>query len=149
MKKSVLVRFNEKWVAEPETGCWLWTGAKVKGYGQLRTNYHLSLASHVSYELHVGEIPDGLQVLHRCDTPACVNPRHLFLGTNLDNRADCVRKGRIAKGESIRSSKLTTAQVLEIRSLRGVETLGSIARRFGVCVQAVSSIHVRRNWRHV
>lgn len=84
---------------EPNTGCWLWTGAviPVSGYGQMRYGKGTPKKAHrVSYEIFVGPIPDGLYVCHRCDTPLCVNPDHLFLGTAKDNAQDAMRKGRYA-----------------------------------------------------
>lgn len=75
--------------------CWLWTGATNEhGYGKLSANGSWRLAHRVSWNLSNGEIPDNLQVLHRCDTPACVNPAHLFLGTHADNMRDMKQKGR-------------------------------------------------------
>lgn len=95
--RSVVDRLWEK-VIKGE-GCWLWTGAKSeKGYGNIfkkRGNGRTAVMVHrVSYEIHFGEIPEGLFVLHRCDVPACVNPSHLFLGTAQDNVDDMIAKGR-------------------------------------------------------
>jgi hypothetical protein len=90
-----LNRFNEKWVPEPNTGCWLWVGStNNKGYGQLFMNGRLQLAHRVSYQLHAGPIPDGVIVCHKCDNPPCVNADHLFLGTQTTNMADMSSKGR-------------------------------------------------------
>lgn len=75
--------------------CWEWQGYRIdKGYGRLRHEGGKKLAHRVSYEAFVGAIPDGMCVLHKCDNPPCVNPDHLFLGTNLDNVKDCINKGR-------------------------------------------------------
>ena len=83
-----------------ESGCWLWTASKSKkGYGALRVKGKNKIASRLSWEIHNGPIPEGLQVLHDCDNSKCVNPNHLFLGTNEDNHKDKLRKGRQAKGE--------------------------------------------------
>lgn len=80
---------------EPNSGCWLWTaGLGGSGYGALR--YGTPTRAHrVSYMVFVGPITDGLFVCHRCDTPLCVNPDHLFLGTAKDNAVDAMRKGRL------------------------------------------------------
>ena len=80
---------------EPNSGCWLWLGS-VKGgeYGQIRIHCVNMFAHRVSYEEYVGPIPEETQVLHRCDTPSCINPSHLFLGTQRDNMEDMAAKGR-------------------------------------------------------
>lgn len=86
--------------------CWLWVGLKnVGGYGRIRVDGQQTTAHRFSYELHYGPIPDGMLVCHKCDTPACVNPSHLFLGTNLDNIQDRTQKGRTASGDANASRK--------------------------------------------
>jgi hypothetical protein len=86
-------------VIEANDGCWLWTGAKdVGNYGRLGCvlrGKHRSLSVHRTiWEMANGPVPEGLFVCHHCDTPACVNLKHLFLGTQYDNMNDMVRKGR-------------------------------------------------------
>jgi len=105
-KKTVLERFNEKVFVpfgSPVDNCHIWMAAKKKkeGYGKLNNGIDTNwiLAHRVSYELFVGPIPAGLHVLHACDTPACVNPAHLFLGTQADNMRDMKAKGRSKAGQ--------------------------------------------------
>jgi hypothetical protein len=85
-------RFDKKVVKTD--GCWNWTGRTVKGYGTLRMGLKYVGAHRVSYELHKGEIPPGMCVLHSCDNPGCVNPAHLWAGTKNDNNVDKGKKGR-------------------------------------------------------
>ena len=82
---------------EKTEGCWLWTGAKTGGgYGYIRRSGKEKMSAHrASWEMHNGPVPEGLWVLHRCDTPACVRPDHLFVGTRADNMRDAHEKGRI------------------------------------------------------
>lgn len=106
------------------SGCWLWTGATDKfGYGKIGNRSHAGgdVKSHrLSYELNVGHITDGLHVLHECDNPPCVNPNHLFLGTQIDNNADKDRKGRGPSNRGISNprARLTPEIVAEVRRLR-------------------------------
>jgi len=92
--KPLAQRIEERTIPEPNTGCFLWTGALVHGYPEISVNSKSKRAHRVSYEVANGPIPSGLCVLHACDTPACVNPAHLFLGTARDNVHDCIKKGR-------------------------------------------------------
>lgn len=86
--------FNFKTYPEPNTGCFLWNGGLCHGYGTACINKKQQLAHRWSWELHRGPIPEGMDVLHKCDTPLCVNPDHLKLGTQKDNAQDMSRKGR-------------------------------------------------------
>ena len=116
-------------------GCWLWTGSQVKGYGVLRLQgkqkelIGLSYvrAHRFSWELHFGTIFKSISVLHKCDVPSCVNPKHLFLGTQTDNIRDMDAKGRrgVVKGSSHPNSVLTDGQVREMRRLHQEEGFGS------------------------
>ncbi len=95
-------RFEAKVRVTP--GCWLWTAsAKPGGYGQILVGRVPAYAHRVSYELYVGEIPEGMVVRHKCDVRLCVNPDHLELGTQADNVMDCIKRGR--RGEHASSRK--------------------------------------------
>lgn len=140
-----------------KTGCILWTKYGLpSGYGLLYTgNGHAGthkghLTHRVAYELAYGPIPEGFVVCHKCDTPACVNPDHLFVGTQAANILDKVLKGRQQKGETHVSSKLSQADVLEIRKLAAAGvTQRELARRFGTHFGNINAIVLRKSWRHV
>ena len=137
--------------------CWLWTGATRGGkdgkwYGCLVVRFTgkpVSTAAHrVSWVLQVGMIPVGFCVLHRCDNGLCVNPGHLFLGTNEDNIQDMVNKGRQVHGERQHSARLTRRDVLAIRAAwRAGETQTSLAERYPVTQPTISSICRKKIWR--
>ena len=93
---SARIRFEDGYIAEPISGCWLWIKTTDhKGYAHIRNNGKILLGHRLAWELHNGPIPEGLRVLHHCDVRCCVNPYHLFLGTDSDNMKDCSRKGRL------------------------------------------------------
>lgn len=135
---------------EPNSGCWLWTGAVDKdGYGKLTVKYQDVRAHRVSYETYTGAIPEGLVACHKCDTPACINPDHLFLGTHADNIADRDAKGRHIPryGADNGSAKLTEESVRAIRSANGSQK--SIGSGFGVSQSIVSLIKRGERWQHI
>lgn len=108
MKRKVrtLEQKLELYEPEPNTGCWLWVaGQDSHGYGRVHVP-SLGLINNRAHRLfwivHRGKIPDGLHVLHKCDTPLCVNPDHLFLGTHEDNMVDKARKGRHRNRRALR-----------------------------------------------
>lgn len=146
--KTVQERFDEKYVIEQETGCWLWIGSRYrKGYGQLRIGKSMRAAHRVSWQLRHGEIPEGMFACHKCDVRNCVNPDHLFLGDHASNVADMMAKGRQAKGEASGPSKLNPDKVRAIRA--SAETQCAIAAKYGVCQALVSKIKRRDLWKHV
>ena len=143
--------FSERWTPEPFSGCWLWIGNSNGRYGQIRTDNKNVSAHRLSWQLFKGDIPLGKQVLHRCDTPSCVNPEHLFLGTPSDNTRDSMKKGRYFRpyGERSGAAKLTEKQVEEIRGLiaAGIRQ-DEIAKQFGVNKSRITSIKKGTSWKH-
>ena len=96
---SSIERFKRFLIINKDTNCWEWIGGTSGGgYGKFRVYHKQWLAHRWSYEYFTGTIPEGLLVLHACDNPSCVNPDHLFVGTQADNQADMVAKGRQFKG---------------------------------------------------
>lgn len=111
------------------------------------------LAHRAAYISAKGEIPDGLRILHTCDTPACCNPAHLILGTQQDNIADMIKKGRhkANKGEDCHKSKLTTKQVLKIRELyhSGLLDRYQLAKKYKVHKNSIMAIVENKTWKHL
>ncbi len=139
---TILERFWSKVEKSQEPdGCWLWKGAtNGKGYGKIVVAGHnwQTYAHRVSWMIHNGAIPEGLEILHNCpsgDNPACVNPAHMFVGTHKQNGEDMAKKGRAHKG-----FKLGEADILEIIRLRPTTTGKALALRFGVSQTTISQI---------
>lgn len=140
-------------------GCWLWAAGKTRaGYGFLAYRGQMIYAHRLSWEVHRGPIPPNTEVCHNCpggDNPGCVNPEHLFLGSHIDNMADCTAKGRrntsgigSRRGERHPAAKMTEADVHAIRA-RSSERHKDIARDFGVTRPAITAILARRSWSHI
>jgi hypothetical protein len=139
--------------------CWIWTGTHdAHGYGVFRSGGVFHLAHRYSYELHYGHIDKGMSVCHHCDNPICVNPEHLFLGTQADNSYDMIAKGRNnisgllvdRRGENHLMAKLTEEQVHEIRTLLATgEAHSAIAKRYGVSRPTITAIKAGRIWSHI
>jgi hypothetical protein len=128
--------------------CWEWQSTRNRsGYGKFWLNGRTDIAHRVSYRLHNGSIPSGLQVRHTCDNPPCVNPSHLLIGTGKENARDAVDRDRYRRGSGNGRAKLTEQQVAEIRERRAAgETQVSIAQDFGVSKSAIQWILNGRNW---
>lgn len=104
--RPALEKFMDHVEPEPNSGCWLWAASTYGEYGQFAIELHYAIGAHrASWLLHNGPIPDGLFVLHKCDVKICVNPDHLFLGTNQDNLVDYVTKnpGKIGAHNSAKT----------------------------------------------
>lgn len=170
-------RFESHIHHEPNTGCWLWSGAHSakSGYGCFRVRWggkpSSQSAHRVAWALANGTVPPkGLFVCHKCDTPACVNPDHLWLGTPKQNTADMMSKGRrvppktsnrlrgdahpsraqpekLVRGEGHHFSKVTAADVLVIRA--STEKGVVLAKRYGMTPSALSRIRRGLVWGHV
>ena len=142
-------RFYEK--VNKTANCWLWTGScnsdKAGGHGRFGYKGKLWCAHRFAYELEVGPIPAGLFIRHKCISPNCVNPAHLETGTNQENQLDRIRDGTMnpKKGEENPASKLTWAQVEEIRA--SDESGPKLARRYGVSHTVIYAILKNKIWK--
>lgn len=136
-RKSASDRFMAKVSPEPTTGCWLWTAyAFSYGYGQFHLGNRDMVAHRAAWLLFRGTIPDGMCVLHACDTPLCVNPDHLFLGTKADNTNDMMRKRR-----HVVRRDFTDGQIRDIRArVAAGERQADVARHYGTTPQRVHNV---------
>ena len=137
--------------------CWLWIGGKQgQGYGLISRRDTRLLAHRFSWELHHGSIAEDMVVCHRCDNPICVNPAHLFLGTQKDNVRDMMRKDRhdhdgLELGRGPHPVKLNAAKVRAIRTkyATGMHTQRELAAEYSVSSSTVSRIVRQQSWVHV
>ena len=159
----MLERFEAKISRCPISGCWLWTaGINAHGYGDFWAHGRTNAAHRIAWELWVGQVPNGLHVLHRCDVRCCVNPAHLFLGTNADNMADRNAKqrqafgkrngahtkpDRVRHGEAQGAAKLTEAQAIAIRN--DPRRPRFISAQYGVSRQTIHRIKRGTAWSHI
>lgn len=164
-KTAKMLRCREDWSlaqrlefrsSSAKSGCRLWNAGNSKGYGSLWWDGRLGVATRLQWIDKRGPIPKGMCVLHTCDNPACIEITHLFLGTQLENIADCVSKLRHPRGEKKPLAKLTEAAVMEIRTKLGTgqrvrrnSILQSLAIKFGVSESAISMARSGYTWAHV
>jgi hypothetical protein len=135
----------------PESGCWIWMGTiQVRGYGQIESNKKKLYAHRASYEAFIGPIPEGLYVCHVCDNVHCVNPSHLFLGTQKQNLEDMARKKRSTLGIRNPRAKLNEENIKGIKTLLNMGwSCASIARLMNVSTGCISLIKRNERWSHV
>lgn len=153
---EIVRRFWAKLRPGAPDDCWLWQGARYapNGYGKLvqRNPSKEHRAHRLSYEIHNGAIPAGLEICHHCDNPPCCNPAHLFLGTHADNMHDMIVKGRrtCAHGKQHPRAKLRDDDVRVIRLLNasGISQT-ALGAQYGIPQSAVSSIIRGKTWKHV
>jgi len=147
---SDIDRFMSKVSPEPNSGCWLWDShIQPNGYGQFRLEGRTQYAHRAAYAIFVEEISDGLNVLHKCDNRCCVNPSHLWAGTQSDNLDDMVAKNRHPdrKGEKAIKVVLTDKEIPLIRSAIG--SAREVGERFGVSGSTVWAIRNGKTWKHI
>ena len=154
MKHGLSTAERLEWYSHPEpnSGCILWHGHYDWG-GYARINLpvpggnHVYKAHRVAWQVKNGPIPAGMHLCHKCDNRGCINPDHLFLGSNAENMADKVAKGRQARGEKMRVNKLTASQVMEIYNMEG--STRQIAAKVGIGKSQVHLIKSGQGWRHL
>lgn len=156
MDNKLLNKFQRYIYPEPNTGCWIWGGAShPTGYGRFCYKYKLDYAHRWSYKIFNGEIPisdsyHGTCVLHKCDNPFCVNPDHLFLGTQGENMHDRNKKARDARGLKHGRSKLSERDISIIFELnQSGATNVDIASKLNVSPTTVRNVVLGITWSHL
>lgn len=133
---------------EHSPACWEWTGLKDKdGYGIFPYAKKQWRAHRLALILNGTEVPDGMMACHHCDNPGCVNPSHLYVGSDADNIRDKVARGRAPAGEQGYQAKLTNSDVGAIR--RSTERVVVLAARYSVSHSTISMIRSRKTWKHI
>jgi hypothetical protein len=148
LPKPYMDKFLAGFIPVPECGCWIWIGSSTNGgYGTMSIKNKNVYVHRISWEIHRGQIPRGMCVLHRCDVRPCMNPDHLFLGTRPDNSSDMARKNRSTQGSRNPMAKLTEEKAKIIRSASGKSNY-KIAAAFNVCDETIRRIRNGTGWKH-
>jgi len=134
-------RFWDK--VDKSRDCWLWTAAKCHGYGQVSINGKRYRPHRITYMIYKGEIPEGLQINHHCDTPLCVNPDHLYAGTQKQNLIDSVSRGRH------HLQKLKASDIPVIMSYKGKLSRRELGEIYGVDKTTIRNIFIGKTWSFV
>ncbi len=147
-------RLYSKIIIDIESNCWNMKPFKSCSYPKIIVEKRCLKASRVSYELNFGSIPDGLHCLHKCDNTLCINPKHLFLGTHLENMHDMIRKGRDKKdgpkGTRCAQHVLNEDQVKQIIiALKKGFGQTELSRKYNVSQSAIWHIKVNNTWKHI
>ncbi len=136
-----------------EDECWEWKGHKSpEGYGHLHIKTGTTVTSRISWQIHYGEIPKGMLVCHKCDNPPCCNPKHLFLGTDLDNIQDRDKKKRNkqCKGRNHYKAEIVEADVINIRNLnKEGMSQKELSKMYNLSQASISKILLRQGWKSV
>lgn len=152
--EAIWERFWSRVSVEADDECWEWDeGRDSYGYGTFRMSGQLEKAHRMSWCFLESDIPEGMGVLHSCDNPPCVNPAHLFLGTQISNIQDAINKGRgvVISGEKNINASLIAEDVVEIRAIYadGLASQYMLSEMFGVCQTTIGSAILRKTWRHI
>ena len=142
--------FEDRYMPEPMSGCWLYLGMlDAEGYGFIRKGIGKSEQAHrESWRRYKGVIPEGIKVLHKCDNPCCINPDHLFLGTQLENIKDRDQKGRVAKGKIHYKATVLTEELVKW-ILNSDLSNSELSKLCGVSRKYIGGVRRREVWKHI
>lgn len=154
IRVPLIERFWSRVVIKSDDECWEWIGNKShNGYGTMAISHGVMIRAHrLSWMLCCGDLQKDILVLHHCDNPSCVNPKHLFIGTHKDNAVDAKVKGRWTRGEKSGRSKLKESDVKLIRERyknKERNLTKKASKEFGVSTSAIKFILYGRNWKEV
>ena len=147
-KPSVMERFEDRYIPEPNSGCWLWFSNvnPSTGYGRFYIDENTKVLAHqFSFAHYKGRLPAGLIIRHTCDMKICVNPDHLIPGTYKQNTQDALERGQHPTGVRSPHAKLSEAEVLIVFTAQ--ESISEIARRFSISRMQVQRIKEKKTWR--